>query len=147
MEAPVPAWLVAAATLTIASVFDIRSRRIPNWLTGGAAVGGLVGAFYLGALQCAVLAALLSMLSISSPNLIRFGAIGAGDIKLAGAIGTLLGAASTLLAVGAAAFLASVYVITTGRLRPGRDTQSSLPLAPFLLFGFLHSFCAAVLTN
>ena len=138
-------WLLAGVTLAIASAFDVRCRRIPNWLTAVALVAGLVFAFLQGTLHCSVLAMLLSVLVVGSPNLIRSGAVGAGDCKLAGVVGSLVGATGTLLTVGIAAIWASVYLFFAGWLRLTRNSQPSLPLAPFLLVGFLLSFCFELL--
>lgn len=106
-------------------------------MTGGAAVGGLAIANDQGDFFCAALAALLSALAVSSPNLFRSGAIGFGDVKLAGAVGALLGTASALLTVGAATFWALAYLVAAGWLRRGRVRSPSFPFAPFLMAGFL----------
>lgn len=131
------AWLLTAVMLMLASWFDMRWRRIPNWLTVAAAFGGLAIALIQGALLCALFAVLLSMLVTSLPNLFKSGAIGPGDIKLVGAVGALLGIASTLFTIGAASGAALAYAISIGRLRRSRNRHSALPFAPFLLAGFL----------
>ena len=131
------AWLLAAFVLMLASVIDIRLRRIPNWLTGGAFVGGVVIAHAQGVFYYAVMAALLSALVIWLPNLLRDGSIGAGDVKLVGAIGALLGVASTLLLVGFAACAALAAMVTRQRPRKTRDRSAIVAFAPCLLAGYV----------
>jgi prepilin peptidase CpaA len=78
-----------AATLGVAAVFDIRERRVPNWLTYGATVAALgwqawtgsVVAGLWGALACGVIGILLYVIS----------RLGAGDAKLLIAVGAWLG--------------------------------------------------------
>ena len=129
------AWTIAAVTLTIASVFDIRSRRIPNWLTGGAFVAGLVIAQTQSTLAYAVVSASLSMLVMWLPNLFRSGVNGTGDIKLVGAVGVLLGVASTLIAVGAATFGALAFLAASRESPSTWNHPSGIPFAPFILAG------------
>jgi prepilin peptidase CpaA len=83
---------VAAATATVAAVIDVRSRRIPNWVSGSAL---LVGAFvhawldgWNGVLLSLTGAAL--GLAILLP-LYAINAMGAGDVKLLGGLGALVG--------------------------------------------------------
>jgi prepilin peptidase CpaA len=91
---PSSALLVAAvaASGTVSAVIDLRTRRVPNWLTVSTAASGLALAG-LGATGQTVASAaagcglgLLMML----PGYI-FGKTGGGDVKLFAAFGTLLG--------------------------------------------------------
>src|SRR5215470_1769162 len=83
---------LAATVASVAAIIDLRTRRIPNWVTAAALIAGLVvhtvqdGAGGLGmALAGAALGA-----AILLPFYIG-GVMGAGDVKLLAALGALLG--------------------------------------------------------
>lgn len=102
--------IVLAGILLVATLTDLRTHRIPNWLTFGAAVAGMALQFYLTGFTGLVtaLAGLAIGLACVLPSYL-FGALGAGDVKLMAAVGCFLGPASTALAVLA-------IVITGGAL-------------------------------
>jgi leader peptidase (prepilin peptidase)/N-methyltransferase len=78
-------WLVAL------SVYDIRERRLPNWLTmPGAAVIIAVAAVH-GRAVAAVLGAVALFAVYAVVHLVSPAAMGAGDVKLAIGIGALTG--------------------------------------------------------
>ena len=90
---------IACAAVGLAAVIDLRTRRIPNALTGALAVVGVgVGAAQLGpvGLGGALVGCLLGFAFMMPGHL--FGATGAGDVKLFAAAGALLGPASTVRA-------------------------------------------------
>src|SRR5271154_2173993 len=89
---PQAIWALTLALTLYAGWMDLRTRRIPNWLTVpglcvGVAVNGALGGWHGGllALQGAGLA-----LGLLLP-LVLMRALGAGDWKLMGAVGALLG--------------------------------------------------------
>ncbi len=89
--------------LAIAIYFDIRSERIPNWLV----VLGIASALGFYALISGVAGLLTSFggLLVAMAILLPFyigGVMGAGDVKLMGAVGAFTGAHVALLAVGLA---------------------------------------------
>jgi prepilin peptidase CpaA len=88
-----------AAVGTASTAIDLRTRRIPNVLTGTVALAGLaLAADGLGAVTLAqALGGLVVGLLVMMPGHI-VGATGAGDVKLFAALGTLLGPSGTLLA-------------------------------------------------
>jgi prepilin peptidase CpaA len=104
------------ATGAVSTVIDLRTRRVPNRLTATVALGGLAlaalglsGVTPTGALLGGILG-----LALMLPGHV-IGATGAGDVKLFGATGTLLGPSAvgaaflyTLLAGGALAVLAAL---------------------------------------
>jgi leader peptidase (prepilin peptidase)/N-methyltransferase len=109
----------ALVWLAALSFYDIRERRLPNWLTmpgaavvlGIAAVYGRGGPAMLGALA---LFAVYALVHLASPA-----AMGAGDVKLAFGIGALTGTLGTdvwvLAAIGAPMLTAGCAVITVVR--------------------------------
>lgn len=83
--------LVVTLGLAAAVFTDVRTRRIPNWLTGSIAGAGFGLAFGGGVVTPAqaALGMLTGLLLMMPGHLI--GATGAGDVKLMAAVGTLLG--------------------------------------------------------
>lgn len=77
--------------LAAAVAIDVRTRRIPNWLTGSIAGAGFGLAFGGGLVTPAqaALGMLTGLLLMMPGHLI--GATGAGDVKLMAAIGTMVG--------------------------------------------------------
>jgi prepilin peptidase CpaA len=81
---------VSAAGLAAAS--DVLSRRIPNWLTFGTLLLGIVVNTWLHGAEGAVGAVAGAALGIALLlPLYALGAVGAGDVKLLGALGAVLG--------------------------------------------------------
>ena len=97
--AGVLAWLVAL------SAFDIRERRLPNYLTLPGAAVVLVGAAVAGRGVAAVLGAAALFAVYLVVHLLTPSAMGAGDVKLALGVGGLTGSFGidvwTLSALGA----------------------------------------------
>ena len=84
--------VVAVIAAGIALVTDVRHRRIPNWLTGGALLIGLAGNLWLGGPQgalCSLAGAGLGLAILLPFYVLR--TMGAGDVKLLAAVGALLG--------------------------------------------------------
>lgn len=86
-----------AALAVAAAWYDVRARRVPNWLTVGAAIYGLVPLAAAGITGAGwshfgghALGLLLGIGLLFPP--FYFGGIGAGDVKLLGAIGAMGGA-------------------------------------------------------
>jgi prepilin peptidase CpaA len=115
--------LILAVSVAVgAGILDWRYRRIPNWLTvsglgAGIAVNTIL--YRWPGLKTALLGALLGLGLLLPFVLIR--SLGAGDWKLAGALGACLGPrallsvlAGTILVAG---MMALVVVIWTGRVK------------------------------
>jgi leader peptidase (prepilin peptidase)/N-methyltransferase len=109
--------------LLVLSGYDMRQRRLPNWLTlpGAAlvlAAAALAGRGWPALAGAAGLAGLYLVVHALAPS-----AMGAGDVKLAlgvGAIGGYLGADVWLLAAIAAPLLTAVWALVELLLRGSR---------------------------
>jgi len=129
-----PAVVLLMLTLVVASVTDLRSRVIPNWLVALTAAAGMVLAIAGGKAGTAVLMGILAASPFLAAALVKPEGMGMGDVKLAGVMGICLGSTVWLaiaLALGLAG-LAGVLISLGQRLPPARTT---LPLAPFMALG------------
>ena len=109
--------LVLTLGLTVAVVTDVRTRRIPNWLTGsiaGAGFGLAVGGGVVTPMQAAL--GLLTGLLLMMPGHL-IGATGAGDVKLMAAVGTLLGPDLTFRAFLYSAVAGGVFAVAVATRR------------------------------
>ncbi len=103
------AWWMVGMMLALAFATDIRKQIIPNWLTAAGIGAGLLGhgmaqggyglAFSAAGLACGFIPMLL---------LYAVGGVGAGDVKLFGALGAMTGAVFTLYAMVASLFFAGL---------------------------------------
>ena len=114
-------WYAAILIAAVAGVLDWRYRRIPNWLTVSGLLAGIAANTAISGwtgLKSALLGALLGLAILLPFVLLR--ALGAGDWKLAGALGACFGPhdletvlVGTVLAAGV---MALAVVIWKGRL-------------------------------
>ncbi len=108
------------------SVYDIRERRLPNWLTlpGGIAIAAAAMAAERG--TPAVVGACVLFAVYLTAHLLAPAAMGAGDVKLAIGIGALTGAfgadAWLAAALGAPTLTAAVVLL--------RRSESTVPHGP-----------------
>lgn len=105
-------WAVVIAITVVACATDVRSRRVPNVLTGPAWILGLVWAFSQGGwagLGDGFAASLI--LALPYVLLFVFAGGGAGDAKLMAALGAWLGIMNGLLALFTIALCGSVMAI------------------------------------
>ena len=108
----------------IAAATDLRSRRIPNWLTGSGVVAGLGLHLALGGARDAGYALLAGLISGSIFFLFFVaGGMGAGDVKLMAALGCLAGHHAALHLLVATALLGALAAVLLA-LRSGRLRQT-----------------------
>jgi prepilin peptidase CpaA len=103
--------------LAAAVVTDVRTRRIPNWLTGaiaGAGFGLACGGGTVTPLQAAL--GLLAGLLLMMPGHV-IGATGAGDVKLMAAVGSVVGPEMVLRAFLYSAVAGGVFAIAVAARR------------------------------
>src|SRR5215211_618408 len=112
--------IVVLAPLAVAVIyFDVRYRRIPNLLVVTALIAGLTLNTLFGGLH-GMTSSLLGFVLAFVPMLLMhiFGAMGAGDVKLFGAVGTILGVGLVPITFVLVAMLGGALAIYT-TLRAG----------------------------
>lgn len=119
---PIPVQLLLAATVLIAAATDLWRREIPNWLTLGAIIAGLVVHPALTGwegFRLSMMGFLIAAVIFLPLFALRF--LGGGDVKLMGAIGALAGHQNLLVVFLLDALLAGlaavVLMIARGRVR------------------------------
>lgn len=106
----------------VAVVFDVRTRRIPNWLTFGAAVAALLYSSWAAGLPGAGRSAAgwLAGAALFFP-FFALGGMGAGDVKLLAALGSWLGPVESvwlaMFAAAAGGVVGLAVAIARGYLR------------------------------
>lgn len=126
------------AVLVAAAAIDLRLRIVPNRLLAPAAAWAVAAAAVLAPAELPgrALSGALAFAVLLAPALIRPGALGMGDVKLAGMMGLYLGAA--VVPALAAAFVAGAAVGAAMLVRRGRAASGrAIPFAPFLAAGGL----------
>jgi len=136
--------LVEALGLAAASALDLRSHRVPNLLVVPLLAIGALGPLALGwdATRNAWLGGLAAGLVMLALFLMRRGAMGFGDVKIAAYCGMVAGPGSVALMLLLAHALGALVAATALALRLRRRTDS-MPLTPFLAAGL----CVALVTS
>lgn len=126
-ELPIePAVLGLLAVCLLASVTDIRQRRIPNWLV----LSGLVGSFVLQYLLGGWTGIRIALIGVAATFVITVGlmllkVLGAGDSKLMLVVGASLGVEDAMLVLAIALVLSGVLALAgsvlTGRFGRFKD--------------------------
>src|SRR5438128_11014412 len=105
-------WIAAVFVAAIAGWMDWRYRRIPNWLTVPGLLAGIVGntlaSGWSGA-KASLLGAGLGLALLLPFVLVR--SLGAGDWKVVGAVGALVGPGPLITVLVAAIFVASIMAV------------------------------------
>lgn len=139
---------------SVGGIYDLKSRRIPNWLTFGAFFLALVLSifqFRISEIANCLLGALVGISLLFVPYLM--GGIGAGDVKLLGALGAVGGFKAVILIFLYSAvcglFLGIVWIIftpghlkfliITGQMLPQIDKKQKVPYGIAIMMGtFLY---------
>lgn len=101
-----------SVALLIATITDIRSQRIPNWLTFPLILSGMAAHIMFGGIDGLKLACggfTVGFIAMVVPYFL--GVMGAGDVKLMAGVGTWLGAISTLTAFLFTCIAGGVYAL------------------------------------
>jgi prepilin peptidase CpaA len=144
------AWWPVFALLVMATVVDIRSRRIPNWLVlPFLAAGVIVGTASHGVKGLAQSMGGIALAAAVIGVLCWLGGMGTGDLKLCAAVGAWIGPAqlgTALVATGlAGGVLALIWAACHGYLRESLDGASDL-VSGFCTKG-IHPHPSLVLDN
>ena len=119
----------------LAAAVDLRTRRVPNAITMSLAASGvLIAAAGLG--RVGPIASILGLglgVALMLPGHL-FGGTGAGDVKLFGAVGALLGPAGILSAFMYTAIAGGVLAVVIA-IRRGRARQTMTGAARFVTSG------------
>lgn len=112
-----PSLIALVVLLALAVAWDLRTRRIPNWLTVGACgvALGLRAVQGVEPLGFGVLGLVLG-LALSLP-LVLTGGLGGGDAKLLAAVGAFLGPGRLIIALLAMALVGGVLTIAVATRR------------------------------
>ena len=121
-----PMWFAQWGVVVTASVatafFDLRSRRMPNLITGPLLLSGLIAATWVGGWS-GLLDSFAACLLLAAPYvlLFLFAGGGAGDAKLMGGLGAWLGLANGLVTLASVALagvaLAVLFALAGSRLK------------------------------
>ena len=135
-------WVVACAAAAVGAVTDIRSRRLPNWLTMPTCLAGLLYAALALPGSHGVVNALAGCAFAGLPFIILWlvGGGSAADAKMMMAVGAWIGSRDAVIAALSVAVCGGVLAITLALAR-GRltETMGNLPRAfavlPMVLMG------------
>src|SRR5262245_37695392 len=129
--------------LTVLSGYDIRERRLPNWLTmpGAGVILAIAAAHGRGV--AAALGAIALFALYAAAHLVSAAAMGAGDVKLAIGIGALTGTFGSdvwLLATLGAPLLTAGWAVVAALRRSGQ----AVPHGPSMCLATLAATALAV---
>ena len=127
-------FILVAVLLGIDSVIDIKTREIPNWISGAIALTALIN-FDARSLWGLIVAVIFFAVALFTCK------IGGGDVKLIAALSVVCGLwGSFALLLFAQISMLIFYVIkfVIFKLR-GRTAGKALPFVPFIFIGYLIS--------
>ena len=129
--------LLLVSALVPLALIDLDTRRLPNVITGPAAIAAVVALAVLrpGELPGHLLAGVLAAGALLAVALIKPGGMGMGDVKLAGVLGLFLG--SAVVPAIFIALLAGTLVgaVISARVGVAQARKTRIPFGPFLALG------------
>jgi len=142
------AWWANVVVLVVASGIDLRTRRIPNWLSVPFLLCGLIVPAIAGGwarLGTSFAGFGLALLLFGLPCFLR--GMGMGDLKLAAGVGAWIGPGQFWLAFIMTAIVGGIVAVAyavrhRSRGRSLDQAPQSIPYAPAIAIGTLFSFFA-----
>jgi prepilin peptidase CpaA len=155
------AWWPTLIVLAVATFTDLRSRRIPNWLVLPFMLAGLVASAWIGGWHgLGHSFAGLGLGILIYGFLFWVGGMGAGDVKLAAAIGAWIGPSQLFIALVVTAMAGGIMILfwalwafgikslvnrskdSEGEKKPALSAflKRKMPYAPAIAVGTLISF-------
>jgi len=135
--------LLIAVQITIGIIIayiDIKIRIIPNELVLAMVISGIVFQLLNYGLKALIgaVASMAVMMAVFTAvaGFVGFGKVGAGDVKLAGAMGLSLGYPLIITAVGIMAVALLIFILTGMALKK-IYLSTMLPFAPFMIIGYM----------
>ncbi len=125
-------FILVAVLLGIDSAIDIRTREIPNWISGAIALTALLN-FDVRSLWGLIVAVIFFAVALITCK------IGGGDVKLIAALSVvcgLWGSFALLLFAQIAMLIFYAIKFVIFKLR-GRTADKALPFVPFIFIGYL----------
>lgn len=115
---------VLAMVVMAAAAADLTTRRIPNWITGPGAIAGVALHAYYGGMRGATLSLAGAAIAFAIFLLLHLaGGMGAGDVKLAGAVGAMVGPQAFVIVFIATGLLGGIAAVALALVR-GRLSQT-----------------------
>jgi len=142
------AWWANVVVLVVASGIDLRTRRIPNWLSIPFLLSGMIVPAIAGGwagLKTSLAGFGLALLLFGLPCFLR--GMGIGDLKLAAGVGAWIGPNQFWLAFIMTAIVGGILAVAYAvrQRSSGRHldrTAQCIPYAPAIAIGTLFSFFA-----
>ena len=120
---PAIAFAILTCVLLIAAASDVRTGKVPNWLTYSAILVGLVYWSIAGLTgsPTGIGAAVVGLLAAMVPFTLIYisGGLGGGDVKLMGAVGAISASWQTVLSTAVYALLVAVVIALVVMVRKG----------------------------
>ena len=132
MIAAVIQFFTVAVLLGIASVKDIKTREIPDWISFCVLCAAVLD-FNIQNLWGIIVAAIFFVVALQT------GKIGGGDVKLIAALSVVCGLWSSLalLFFAQLSMLVFYWISVIVQRSRGRTADKALPFVPFITFGFV----------
>jgi Flp pilus assembly protein protease CpaA len=132
----------------IIAYIDINIKIIPNELVLILSILGIIFQIATNGYKILISAVIcmLAMMAVftSAAGFVGFGKVGAGDVKLAGVMGLALGYPLIITAIFIMAIVLLIFIVC-GLLIKKISLATMLPLAPFMISGYIAAFVSLII--